>query len=890
MQEKLQKILEEIKSGKRKYLFDVDISDEEYLSKDSEGITFLERLFENKIEPPIYSASNIKTSAEIAYIYVKNNKTLYFFELKEEDLFSNINGKLFIDYIVEQKKLSKNIINVVKDHIEIVDMVISSNIFQLDYLSEEIMDKLMTKYPNGIYPIEKHINDNNNIMERLIPLINDSSKLIELCQKYNNYDWLEHANEKVLMNEISKNETILNYLIKNQKIPNKLLNIPPNVDFVNFLRKNNLYKYLSTASEEVLLLNIGSNKTLLEELIELNQITKLKNIDSEETIQILYKYNKLEMLSDVRTYLLLKPVDQVLAINDSNNITLLEFLLDKGYNPIIDTYSLSNEKIIKILYDRQYYELLAKKLDEENFLKEIYPGEKIIEKLLDNNIDVNVEFETKEFAKILFDRKRFDLLIKGDIQVLLSSVDVENTYFDFILENIKNKKIKHNICKFHFYGCSVNEIARFYLSVAKHDMMEYIKPLEESELLNEYNGKTLLDELLDLNSDLTFNKILNKKLKRKLPIAVVLKARGLEPVTFDIPLEQKSLNKQYLDDFQNSMGIGPQQYEGQYLLKKLEDLFMNDGASDPELISALVKGYRNALIINYDLNIQELRNLVYIKENNKNKFLYLKDEDGAYFSRGSVYCDNNTIDTLLHETGHALHDYLTNKNVPDEYNAIVERIRKNPDILSKVEKYSNDFDFLYSKIESYVEEKYKDYFEMFFSEEKTEAINKFLASSKEEKRADFISLGIPEETLDFILEEIFTVEEYIETQKRIFIKENVDSIIRSEYGSLAAIGDILDAIYEGSLYSGALENKNGEKIKRTYGHGISYYYDQPHGFDEMVANLSAILKSNNSKQTLDELKNIVGEELVNLLIKFYYDNMLSSKEYNNENSIILGGI
>ena len=104
--------------------------------------------------------------------------------------------------------------------------------------------------------------------------------------------------------------------------------------------------------------------------------------------------------------------------------------------------------------------------------------------------------------------------------------------------------------------------------------------------------------------------------------------------------------------------------------------------------------------------------------------------------------------------------------------------------------------------------------------------------------------------LDIILNEMFTEEEYIAHQKRMFINENVDATLRSEFGGFMAIGDILDAIYDGHLCSGQLKNQKGEKIMETAGHGIAYYYDTNHGFAEMVANFASISKSKDSIQNL----------------------------------------
>ena len=102
-------------------------------------------------------------------------------------------------------------------------------------------------------------------------------------------------------------------------------------------------------------------------------------------------------------------------------------------------------------------------------------------------------------------------------------------------------------------------------------------------------------------------------------------------------------------------------------------------------------------------------------------------------------------------------------------------------------------------------------------------------------------------------------------------------------------GDILDAIYEGSLHSGMLKNQQGEKVKKTAGHGLAYYYDTSHGFDEMIANFAFVCKSKDAVEKLELLKSIVGEELYNMLSEFYYQNISYGKEQQLEIGKTVGG-
>ena len=180
------------------------------------------------------------------------------------------------------------------------------------------------------------------------------------------------------------------------------------------------------------------------------------------------------------------------------------------------------------------------------------------------------------------------------------------------------------------------------------------------------------------------------------------------------------------------------------------------------------------------------------------------------------------------------------------------------------------------------QEKYNVFFESYFDSNRKELLDKFLSKSQAEKRSEFETLGLSNAILDIILNNVFTSDEYIKHQKKIFINEYADHIMRSEFGAFMAIGDILDAIYEGELHSGVLKNDTGEKINRTAGHGIVYYSYQGHGFNEIVANFASISKSKDSIEMLTLLRSIVGEQLYNMISEFYYNNIVISNTEKKE--------
>lgn len=257
-------------------------------------------------------------------------------------------------------------------------------------------------------------------------------------------------------------------------------------------------------------------------------------------------------------------------------------------------------------------------------------------------------------------------------------------------------------------------------------------------------------------------------------------------------------------------------------------------------------------------------------------FCYIKSDNGSYFSprEGAVFCENANTNTMLHETGHALHSYIADMKTPRDYQEIVERARENPEVLAKAEEYAINYRQILHSVTLLVEQRYNDFFKGYYNSKKVEEIKINLNKSKEEKKKEYKDLQISEEQLDIILSDMYTPEEYIEHQKRIFIDENVDAILRNEFGGLFLIGDIIDAIYEGKLYSGTLKNSRGEKIASTGGHGLNYYYATDHGFDEMIANFAAIKKTGDAEDKLQMFKAIVGDEVYDMISNFYYHDIL----------------
>lgn len=856
--EKLNDICQKVVNGEITSTAGLNLTLDELFTKDKNGDFLLIDLLENNVDIDLEN-EKIRNNGSVFFYFLIYGQDISQFSYDKIDYTYGENGNMnVLNYLLEEYDLSINDLlikdkngttlleQMLKENIDISNIDIDDDIMDLEkiikiidiitYKDNEVPEKIKNIFENTLFSTNNNEFFKNLVMkdillfEKMIGFIVEHTEIVDLLCKYHLEYHLRYLNPEIIKKLITKDENgnypIDKYVSNSMAIKNisSLINFDENIDFmihfIKLLVDNKLYSFFYDADENILLYKVYPPKTLLETLIENNVNIKVNNINNKEIIKILYDNKKLDLIG-----------------SNSENIWL------------------SNTRDV--------------------FKDTMVKDQTVLEYMIDNNYDIKISniFED-DTLKILYQKNRFDLLVIADATILMTKINDNYTYLDYILDCINKGDFEYNIDNITA-PIKPDMKAEFYLDIARHDMIGYVKnSLNLNTLLKKYDNKTLLDYFLDKDPELTLNKILDKSDKMNYSVMIILKSRGIKDndSILNINKDNASFVKNTPDTY-----YGPLDNDSDYLIKELERLFISDGKSDKDLINLLITGYRNALFINYDITIREIEKLIKIKKNNFDKFYYVKDKDSSYFSpnNGCIHMDGGCISTIIHETGHALHYYLTELKVLDNYDEIVKRVRENNELLTKTSKYFEHCNKIMKNIKNYFLNFANEVLTAHYSkQENIMDIQGILSKDISEYRDKFKSLKIPEEQLEQILQETFSVEEYIKREAIIVASELTDTTIRNNYASIGATNDIIDAIYRGKVCDGVLKSADGQKIVSFGGHGIRYYSQNKHGFDEMIAQFAVLVKFKGAEENLQVLRNIVGDEIYNMISNFYYTNIL----------------
>ncbi len=642
--------------------------------------------------------------------------------------------------------------------------------------------------------------------------------------------------------------------------------------------------------EAMLYEDIEGNQKLIDLLITKKYYNCILKSSHEDVRVVDYciKYNCFNILSnDILEELFVEHNGHFLVENYLNNPKFLDFIIDK----IKSKNFFVNGTNLRKLYEFGYTQLIQF-ANEETLLEE-NNGKTFLEQLLQSGQIPsfgNYELHSLKTVEILYQYQKPELMCQASLRLLMDYPSKENNYLQYVLSCL-NKGADVKLEKKIFHSDDQELLARCYIQIAQNNDFGYLKKLKEEELLRkDKSGHTLLYYLIKLDEEITLDEILDFDTLKNPNIFIELKALGVSDISISIPTD---ISYSKFDCTDAWVQIANEDYAKgitspvEDLLNELRNLFINDGKSDAKIVDALITSYRYTTRKN-PIFMEEVKQLIAIKKKNPG-FVYRREKGSGYFQKPQVVVENEIISTLNHETGHALHYFLTNNEVPPDYYTIVDSIRSNPDWIKKVKFYANSYRIARKQVRGEAKAIVFARINGDSIDANTEELMALLDGEKEKLKSIYRAKGYSEETLDTILSSSFTLEDFVKQKEKIEISELMDAILRYDYDAFIAIGDIIDAITDGRLFSQALRDKDGKRIPATFGHGIQYYTsDKVLGFDEMIANYSQIIKSKNSAKILPVLRDIVGDELVDLLDDFYKTKILKlpTDEKKNEGGLL----
>lgn len=701
------------------------------------------------------------------------------------------------------------------------------------------LEDLLYKDENNITLLEYMLMNNYSYHYSLVTGLKDDIDAIKLFCKYDKEDMIMGINTSTFLLPMNDNQTLIEYLIDTNKIDNIFINTfkydKKLVDILVSKEKYDLISKINISESELFF----PNNEIFVHLIESNSLEYInfpEIIYHDEIIDLLVKYNKTKFIEKIK-------FNENLLLNDKNN-PLIKRILDLGYYPKIEHCSF---KTLEYLYRINRADALIKYFDDINNIYELFKYVDVNKKL--TIVDYLLEFDKKEM-------------------------------------NLNFKELGLNV----YDQLDEDDQVSIYIKFSIYKKLDYLDSITKDDFLKK-NKKNhcLLDTFVLHSTEETFKILKYYNLDKDVDIIMYFKLNGIEMSTsgMDLSILEDEYSKEPIveqnDIIRESVDLEYLGEENVYLLAELEELLNRN--SDKNLVQAITLLYSKELAKGNDSVLIEINKLIEIIKSHP-EFIITKS-DSAYFNRDNgLHLANSEVNILSHELGHVFHYYLADDKTPFGFAETIDNLRNDDRLLKKVEIFSKNMHNLEDSINDKIKADYDVWASEYYTSDKVEEIKEYVESSKEEKIEHYIKLGYTREELELILNESYTLEQYMECHKRIECSEKLDNIMCVSYSEVQAISDIIDAIYGGEYYNSRLKSPSGKTIKGTFGHGMVYYHSIDVIFQEIFANYCLLLKSDRSEESLRILGEIVGEELISMLDKFYREELLNSPKYEKETMIL----
>ena len=662
----------------------------------------------------------------------------------------------------------------------------------------------------------------------------DTNNIVSCCIKHDKWEFFSSAGIKTLM--ISYNGKMLIDLLYEKVINN--VNYPYDKSpIIQNLRK----KVAGVGKNSVLLANIAFNHgDFITALQNPTFLLKQEELSGETYLDIIIKKlldaGKINLLIDIKyTSVLLTYKSKYL-----DGKMLIEYMIDnfKNYYEIKKMKSkcfnsISREKNKKIL------EFFIQKLGDSEYLKKTlldFPEKILLFKNSDSLEEDNV----------------LDMIIKRLLEINGISCISEISSLNILLYKSKYLENK-TIIEYAIKNCSIYKLKNMF----SPNLLLYM--IDEKT--------TVLDLLIQKNRDFFLNELYPKVIQfGNKTINSILRANGID-AKMPIFLKDRQIDFYLKNRFEEQCSIEVPM-EASQMLEELYNLLIRDERNDRNMIDLVVGSFRKQLAIGFKYAYRDLQTLIELIR--QGKLYFYQGKKSEFITNGCISLQSPYyITDFEHEITHALH-YFTNFNAqPFGFGKYFKpSSSKTKKIGQFVKSFHSKLDSFKKTLEDVVldERMQDDYYDNYENEVK-EAIS--LAQN---------NIDVPSEYLLSIIESKSSFNSLLQIENR---EEVFTKIAFEKFNVEFALENLFDALSYGKFFTTGIDYM-GEHFRVKAGHGIEYFLtEQP--FIEVIACYGEIIKSPRKEMGLAVLKDVMGQEFIDMLDEFYANMYLKDLDYKIEN-------
>ena len=654
-------------------------------------------------------------------------------------------------------------------------------------------------------------------------------------------------------------------------------------------------------NEKLILSTLPNGKKVIDLLISnIPYIFEYITITNVELAKELINRNRLDLIKNASI--------DVLKYKISDNTPIIKELLDHNVVPNILNVTINTDDPFNVSNVKQ----------EDILLKNITDDKKVIDYLIDSNVDVEINLMKipKEMLDSIINScikfNRLKMISSGPEEIYTKKIRINNTEISLfkymqmhgVIPNVIGKITSPEVIKAYLLDRDKNNIlikncsCEILTSPIETNNLSPIDIIIERELLEDnkskqsstsYDANSLSSLIISLNFE--------KKIDEKMVIKFAQHGRFMSPTNKEPKIGLNKDNKMQEYIYQEESIQTQEKYKN--IINKLRNIY-SDGQSNMQIIESIISVFNNTVLFDEETAIRDITALINYKEVYPEfKIIFNPNSESAFLPKKNITLENKDDKfALSHEWGHLIHDLYLDGKTPDSIKDLM------PHTCNYGEEQPYDVLNLFNTMEKEAEEllnegrilkefvKYVYYSKGSLDIYKDEIRNEYrtLIGTDtlliETLKSQDITNNVKRALTDAIYgssskEEYLTdkcVEEYVIQRLYSESKQFQKIAYQKENSEFLCYENFIDAYYGGALGSIIYGKKTSTP---TCTHDTIYFMQTDRQFKEMFANYVELKKSPNGSIYIEKLKDKTSPELI-LKIEDLYKNIYVNNKKGNK--------